>query len=484
MISARYCLLAASTLVVLVVIGFLIAANLSTNPDDVAHKTLASTNQSLEVNESEPNNSSHFSPLTSLPLHLVSGPLAGDSRLKPRSQIQDEFELRHIEVVDLIESDKTFGLIKYRIATRAYKSAPQFQQRPAFLSSTRSTDAPTNKPVVLATNTLRVPKERSIFVGEQEQAKMETPLTSTIEPKHVVAPESSSDSSGSAIAQFVDTILTHRRPPDDPTALSRDSTEPDPLEVAASELRPTSSSLNRTLLDCFLVDTEKRYQQRVAIEDKYRLIASTRRVTWSHMSTMLNRCRRLTWAYPPSNITIVKNLDPTQLANSMRPTQSSNASLLDIFNGVLNRLDPRAQSLRQQANQVGNLRPTQNQTDPMRGYLSYISNGISMINGIVPNTLWCGLGDRAANYSELGVEYKLDACCRAHDHCPIRLRPWTSDYGLINWSVSTRSHCDCDAEFNSCLAQVNSTLSNVLRVVYFRFIGLQCIEFQDRRTGV
>lgn len=493
MISARYCLLAASTLVVLIVLGFLIATNLSNNPDYVAHKTLDSSGESLEINQSEPNNSSHFSPLTRVPLHLVSAP---DARLKARSQVEDELELRNSEIVDLIESDKTFGLIKYRITVRTYKSAPLFRQRPSLLSSTQATEpTPANRPVVLTANTLRVPKERSIFVGEQEEAKMATPLTSTIEPNRVFSPDSNDGLDGldrlnrPTIGQFVDTLLTHgrvKREHQTGTLMSLDdSMQPDPLQVAASELRSPPSSLNHTLTECFLVDTDKRLHQRLAIEDKYRLVASTRRVTWAHMSTMINRCRLLTWASPANKINIIQtnNLEPSKQAAK---TQSNNASLLEnIFNGVLNRLEPRVQSLRQQAsNQLANSRPAQDPTDPTRSYSSYLTNGISMINGIVPNTLWCGLGDRAANYSELGVEYKLDACCRAHDHCPIRLKPWTSDYGLINWSVSTRSHCDCDAEFNSCLAQVNSTLSNVLRVVYFRFIGLQCIEFQDRQTSV
>lgn len=112
---------------------------------------------------------------------------------------------------------------------------------------------------------------------------------------------------------------------------------------------------------------------------------------------------------------------------------------------------------------------------------SYLNMGMSMVSGIVPNTLWCGLGDRASNYSELGAEFRVDACCRAHDHCPIRLRPFTTDYGIINWSMSTRSHCDCDADFNQCLMAVNSTLSNVIRVLYFRFVGLQCIDIENRQ---
>ncbi|CAG2102331.1 unnamed protein product, partial [Medioppia subpectinata] len=35
---------------------------------------------------------------------------------------------------------------------------------------------------------------------------------------------------------------------------------------------------------------------------------------------------------------------------------------------------------------------------------------------------WCGLGDAADTYDDLGTKRDIDVCCRAHDHCPIRLK--------------------------------------------------------------
>lgn len=34
-------------------------------------------------------------------------------------------------------------------------------------------------------------------------------------------------------------------------------------------------------------------------------------------------------------------------------------------------------------------------------------------NGIVPGTLWCGLGDSAKHYDDLGPRQDIDICCRA-----------------------------------------------------------------------
>jgi len=35
----------------------------------------------------------------------------------------------------------------------------------------------------------------------------------------------------------------------------------------------------------------------------------------------------------------------------------------------------------------------------------------------VPGTKWCGPGNTAANFEDLGRERETDKCCRAHDHC-------------------------------------------------------------------
>ena len=62
------------------------------------------------------------------------------------------------------------------------------------------------------------------------------------------------------------------------------------------------------------------------------------------------------------------------------------------------------------------------------------------------------------------------------DHCPIRLRALRYGYGLLNFGISTKSHCECDKDFFNCLKSVNSKLSNTIGHVYFNVLKLQCIE--------
>ena len=46
---------------------------------------------------------------------------------------------------------------------------------------------------------------------------------------------------------------------------------------------------------------------------------------------------------------------------------------------------------------------------------------------------WCGVGNIAAtNQSDIGIYQRTDLCCRAHDKCPIKLRPFKHGFGLFN----------------------------------------------------
>ena len=48
-------------------------------------------------------------------------------------------------------------------------------------------------------------------------------------------------------------------------------------------------------------------------------------------------------------------------------------------------------------------------------------NIMALTRGILPGTLWCGVNDIAPHFSSLGVDRELDRCCRAHDHCPVKV---------------------------------------------------------------
>ncbi|XP_022669813.1 acidic phospholipase A2 PA4-like isoform X2 [Varroa destructor] len=99
-----------------------------------------------------------------------------------------------------------------------------------------------------------------------------------------------------------------------------------------------------------------------------------------------------------------------------------------------------------------------------------------LISGIYPGTKWCGAGHRAKNYFDLGLEVELDKCCRAHDHCPIKVGPWALGFGGRNWAFYTISHCDCDTDFFNCLAEVDNQAADTIGVLYFNTMKVPCLR--------
>ncbi|XP_054724391.1 uncharacterized protein LOC129234419 [Uloborus diversus] len=100
----------------------------------------------------------------------------------------------------------------------------------------------------------------------------------------------------------------------------------------------------------------------------------------------------------------------------------------------------------------------------------------NMWNGIMPGTKWCGVGDIAESFEELGSQADVDACCRAHDHCPVKLKSFRAGYGLINLSLYTKSHCDCDKEFYGCLKGSENKFADVVGNFYFNIMRMQCLK--------
>lgn len=92
--------------------------------------------------------------------------------------------------------------------------------------------------------------------------------------------------------------------------------------------------------------------------------------------------------------------------------------------------------------------------------------GNERINLSYPGTKWCGPGNTAADYEDLGEHSAVDTCCRTHDHCD-NLAAGETRNNLTNPDYFTRLHCDCDREFNECLHTINSTESNRIGQLYF-----------------
>ncbi|KAL6115921.1 uncharacterized protein ACO6RY_00653 [Pungitius sinensis] len=93
-----------------------------------------------------------------------------------------------------------------------------------------------------------------------------------------------------------------------------------------------------------------------------------------------------------------------------------------------------------------------------------------------PGTLWCGAGNMADHYDQLGEFAKTDSCCRIHDHCPHVIHAFSSNYGHTNFKWHSICHCACDDALKDCLRKVNDTSSRVVGQAFFNVIGVPCFE--------
>lgn len=91
-----------------------------------------------------------------------------------------------------------------------------------------------------------------------------------------------------------------------------------------------------------------------------------------------------------------------------------------------------------------------------------------------PGTKWCGDGDNAKDYDDLGSNVKTDRCCRDHDNCPDIIRAKKSKYGLSNNTPYTKLHCDCDEEFRECLKNASNTVSSIVGRLFFDVSKPRC----------
>ncbi|XP_043861284.1 protein PROCA1 [Dromiciops gliroides] len=93
-----------------------------------------------------------------------------------------------------------------------------------------------------------------------------------------------------------------------------------------------------------------------------------------------------------------------------------------------------------------------------------------------PGTLWCGAGNNAESFEQLGEHEETDRCCREHDQCEHVIHPFTVGFGHHNFRWHTISHCDCDTRLKECLRQVNDTTSRAVGQAFFNVIQVPCFE--------
>ncbi|KAL7033385.1 hypothetical protein ACKWTF_007571 [Chironomus riparius] len=106
---------------------------------------------------------------------------------------------------------------------------------------------------------------------------------------------------------------------------------------------------------------------------------------------------------------------------------------------------------------------------------SEIQGGLSFI---YPGTLWCGPGNIAQNYSDLGRHSEEDKCCRAHDNCYPQIAPGECLKSICNKGSFTRLHCDCDEKFRRCLSSLNTDIGNILGAAFFNTVQVTCFDYR------
>ncbi|EEC13414.1 hypothetical protein IscW_ISCW008898, partial [Ixodes scapularis] len=76
------------------------------------------------------------------------------------------------------------------------------------------------------------------------------------------------------------------------------------------------------------------------------------------------------------------------------------------------------------------------QQGPIQSIFDFIATTLKSLL-IFPGTKWCGAGDVAKNYDDLGRERATDVCCRDHDHAPDSLAPFETEHGITNVMLYT-----------------------------------------------
>lgn len=61
-----------------------------------------------------------------------------------------------------------------------------------------------------------------------------------------------------------------------------------------------------------------------------------------------------------------------------------------------------------------------------------------------PGTKWCGRGQTATHYDDVGEDKEADVCCRDHDCCPDLIPSFSTRYNLFNYRFHAILHCECD----------------------------------------
>uniref|UniRef100_A0A8D8QW17 phospholipase A2 n=1 Tax=Cacopsylla melanoneura TaxID=428564 RepID=A0A8D8QW17_9HEMI len=105
--------------------------------------------------------------------------------------------------------------------------------------------------------------------------------------------------------------------------------------------------------------------------------------------------------------------------------------------------------------------------------LERVKDGFSNLM-LVPGTKWCGVGNGATRYSDLGSFSSTDLCCRKHDSCRLTIPGFGRKYNYFNFKPFTLSYCGCDHRFRTCLKLADSGAANLVGKLFFNVIQTKC----------
>ncbi|XP_070573683.1 uncharacterized protein [Ptychodera flava] len=109
----------------------------------------------------------------------------------------------------------------------------------------------------------------------------------------------------------------------------------------------------------------------------------------------------------------------------------------------------------------------------------------TLLNGIYPGTLWCGVNNIAGDiYSKLGPQREADKCCRAHDHCRPNVKSFEHRYHMTNPSLWLMSHCSCDRTFYNCMKRARTQTADEVGRLFFNGLNMKCFDFDFKETCV
>ncbi|XP_055707000.1 uncharacterized protein LOC129804039 isoform X2 [Phlebotomus papatasi] len=99
----------------------------------------------------------------------------------------------------------------------------------------------------------------------------------------------------------------------------------------------------------------------------------------------------------------------------------------------------------------------------------------------MPNTKWCGTGNGAGVYNQLGGASKADMCCRKHDHCKLNIHAMTTKWQFFNYRFYTISSCSCDRRFRTCLKMADSPDANIVGKIFFNIVQSKCFILKPEK---